>query len=94
MCIRDRVNRRRPTKGLFGKRRGVTVFQPCAEGFLKNDGGEIRKDLMRDALHPSGRGLDVLMRCITDGIGKVDTEHDRLVDAGDDTGGEEEEETP
>jgi hypothetical protein len=34
------------------------------------------------------------MRCITDGIGKADTEHDRLVDAGDDTGGEEEEETP
>lgn len=90
----EEVNRRRPTKGLFGKRRGVTVFQPCAEGFLKNDGGEIRKDLMRDALHPSGRGLDVLMRCITDGIGKADTEHDRLVDAGDDTGGEEEEETP
>ena len=37
---------------------------------------------MRDALHPSGRGLDVLMRCITDGMDKANGEHDRLVAAG------------
>ena len=36
-----------------------TVFQPCSEGFLKNDGGEIAEVNVRDALHPSGRGLDV-----------------------------------
>ena len=85
----EEVNRRRPTKGLFGKRRGVTVFQPCSEVFLKNDGGEIRKELMRDALHPSGRGLDVLMRCITDGVDKANEEHDRLVAAGEEDAGEE-----
>ena len=80
--VRDMREQAAADEGSVGKR-GRTALQPCAEGFLKNARGadSVRSCGAGCALHPSGRGLDVLMRCITDGMDKANEEHDRLVAA-------------
>ena len=51
------------------------IYTPCTEPWLQPDGsdGHVRvdKSLMKDALHPTEKGMAVLAGCIKDGIAKA-----------------------
>lgn len=46
-------------------------FVDCSAGYLVDGGAHISKDLMPDALHPSGAGFEVMAQCLEGLVDKL-----------------------